>query len=277
MPTMPFPYVIGFSNHKGGVAKTTSCANIAYGLSAFHDFKVLCIDMDPQGHLTQSMGISPEAAKGTTKDILDQKSLRAALPQQVADNLWVIPATLDLSIAELGYIGRPDWQYLLKKAISRVKEEYDIILLDCPPTLSLLTTNALTAANYLIIPVQCEGFAMGGLAQLLQTVDLIRESTNEKLEILGVLPTRFDARKRVNREVLDLLPTVGDHRFAGLVMDPIPDNIALAEAGPLGQSIYAYRKDSLGAKAYAVACNWVVHRLARNYAATAILEVQGAN
>ena len=252
---MQKPAIIGFSNHKGGVAKTTSCASMAYGISAFFGLRVLCVDMDPQGHLTKSLGVSIPI--DTTKEFLEGKNV---LPHPVAERLHIIPSTLDLAVAELGYIGRPDWQFLLQNAL-RKHTEYDIVLLDCPPTLSILTTNVLTASKWLIVPILCEGFAIEGLAQILQTIRLVKNSVNPTLEILGVLPTRYDARKRVNREVVELLPTLQGGYFAGKVMDPIPDNVSITEAGPMGKSIYEYRGDSQGARAYSKACGWVVGHL----------------
>lgn len=241
--------IIAVANQKGGVGKTTTSINLAAGL-AYLGEKVLLIDLDPQGNASQGVGASKVDIKHSTYDLilsdLEVEDVRLQLNTPPMD---LIPATIDLAGADLEMVefkmGR---ERLLKNKLMKVKDQYDYILIDCPPSLGLLNTNALTAADSVIIPVQCEYYALEGLTQLLSTIRLVQKLFNPDLKIEGVVLTMFDVRTRLSVEVQQEVRRYFKER---VYKSNIPRNIKLSEAPSRGNSIFEYDLKSEGAKAYA--------------------------
>ncbi|MEM6378576.1 MAG: ParA family protein [Bacteroidota bacterium] len=234
--------VISLLNHKGGVGKTTSAINIGAGLVELGK-RVLLIDLDPQANLTLAMGI-PRQPTTIYEAMRGEADL---IPFSVKNRLDVVASTLDLSGAEMELINEAGREYILRELLDPIREKYDYILIDCPPSLALLTLNALTSSDLVYIPLQTEFLAMQGLARIKQIVQKVRLRLNKKLEVGGVIATMFDARKVLNRDVIDTIYKY----FGDLVFDTkIRDNIALAEAPAQRKDIFAYSPKSPGAQDY---------------------------
>ena len=248
--------IIAISNQKGGVGKTTTSLNLAAGLGYLNN-KVLLVDLDPQGNATQGIGASVGEDKLSVYNLLMEdytvKDIRKTLTSPPID---IVPANISLAGADLQMVrfevGKEE---LLKKKLDQVKDEYDFIIIDCPPSLSLLNTNALTAADSVIIPVQCEYYALEGVTQLLLTIRLVQQLFNKDLLIEGVLLTMYDARTRLSVEVQQ---EVRQHFKDRVYKTYIPRNIKLGEATSRGQSIFEYDVRCEGAKAYASLAKEVV-------------------
>lgn len=239
--------VIAICNQKGGVGKTTTTINLATYL-AIAGKKILLIDIDPQGNATSGLGINKHGIISSVYDLVveevDPKSitLKTSIP-----NLSLIPSTLSLTGAEVELVGIMGREYRLKKAISSITADYDYILIDCPPSLGLLTVNALASADSVLIPIQCEYYALEGLSQLVNTVKLVKENINASLEIEGVLLTMADYRTNLTNEVIKEVKEF----FKGKVYETvIPRNIRLTEAPGFGKPIAMYDKNSIGAQKY---------------------------
>jgi len=239
--------VIAICNQKGGVGKTTTAINLAtyLGLSGK---KILLIDIDPQGNATSGLGINKHDIKQSVYDLLIDEINPAGITIKTSiDNLFIIPSTLSLTGAEVELVGIMGREYRLKKAISPILSEYDFILIDCPPSLGLLTVNALAAAGSVLIPIQCEYYALEGLSQLANTINLVKENINSTLEIEGVLLTMADFRTNLTNEVINEVRNF----FKGKVYQTvIPRNIKLTEAPGFGKPIAFYDKASIGAQKY---------------------------
>lgn len=234
--------IISLLNHKGGVGKTTSTINIGAALVELGK-KVLLVDLDPQANLTLSLGIPRQ--KFTIYEAIRGES--ELVPFQVRENFDVITSTLDLSGAEMELINEAGREYILRELFVPMMEEYDYIIIDCPPSLGLLTLNALTSSKYVMIPLQTEFLALQGLAKIRQIIDKVKFRLNKDLEIGGVLPTMYDARKVLNRDVVE---TIIKH-FGELVFKTyIRDNVALAEAPAQRKDIFSYSPKSIGADDY---------------------------
>jgi chromosome partitioning protein len=243
---------IACANQKGGVGKTTTVVNLGSYLALFGE-RVLIIDFDPQGNATSGLGFDRNSIERSIYDaIVDGVSLRELTLPGPVDELDVVPSTIALAGAEVELAPIEGRERRLSRLLAEVEAEYDYILIDCPPSLGLLTVNALTAADSDLIPLQCEYYALEGLTQLLATLDLIRDHLNPELDIKGVVLTMFDARTKLSTEVAnEVRRHLGDHVFKTV----IPRNVRLSEAPSHGQPISRYAPDSTGALAYAALTN----------------------
>ncbi len=244
--------VIALSNHKGGVGKTTSTVNIGAGL-ANKGKRVLVIDMDPQANLSQCFGIQdPEFT--VYGSLVGEHDLK---PYELRDTLHVVPSTLDLAGAEVELASKIARETILKKLVDKVRPQYDYVLLDCAPSLGLITINAFAAADEIYIPLQAQFLALHGLDKLFEIVDLVRENINPNLHISGVFTTQFDGRKVLNRDIADLV----QENFKGKVFKTmIRDNVTLAEAPSHWQDIFAYSPKSYGAADYGALVDEILER-----------------
>lgn len=239
--------VVAVTNQKGGVGKSTSAINLAAGL-ALRGKRVLLIDTDPQGNATSGLGLDKRALGQCVYNvIIEGVDPRKVLRPTDVEGLAILPATLQLAGAEIELVGAFSRETKLKRALSSVTGSYDYLVIDCPPSLGLLTVNALTAADALIIPLQCEYYALEGLSQLIHTVDLIKSSLNPPLVIDGVLLTMHDPRTNLSQQIIEEVRTY----FPGRVFESIiPRNVKLSEAPSHGKPIFTYDGRSRGARAY---------------------------
>lgn len=239
--------IIAVANQKGGVGKTTTAVNLSASLGALEK-KVLVIDADPQANATSGFGLShDDAVKGTYELIEGAQSAVALIQKTNTANVSIVPSQLDLVAVELEIIDQPKREFFLSKALESVRDEYDYIIIDCAPSLGLITLNALTAADGVLVPIQCEYYALEGLGKLLNTIKKVQEIHNEGLIIEGLLLTMFDSRLRLSNQVADEVKV----HFEGLVFDTIIHrNIKLSEAPSHGESIIAYDASSKGAENY---------------------------
>lgn len=239
--------IIAFANQKGGVGKTTSCINIAASLSAAKQ-KILLIDLDPQGNATMGSGVDKSALRYTLNEVLlEQVDITKAIIPQTVGGYDLLAANANLTTAEVGLINKIGRELKLKQALDQVADRYNFILLDCPPSLNMLTLNALVAANSIIIPMQCEYYALEGLSALVNTIDQIKHSINKKLMIEGIVLTMFDPRNRLSSDVEEQLH---DHFPDKIYRTVVPRNVRLAEAPSHGLPVMLYDKSSRGARAY---------------------------
>lgn len=236
--------VLAFANQKGGVAKTTTTLNLGVAFQEL-GLRVLAVDMDPQGNLTMSLGLNPDSVRPSMFDVLvNGVSIEDALFHQELD---VVGSSIDLAAAEIALSSQIGRERALSKALLRVRDNYDYILIDTPPSLGLLTINALTASDAVIVPVQCEYLSLRGLAQLERTLELVRENLNPKLHIAGIVPTMYDGRTVHGREAVEVLrSSFGDLVFKNMVAK----TIKFAEAPVKGQSVLKYAPDSQAAESY---------------------------
>lgn len=239
--------IIAIANQKGGVGKTTTSVNLAASLGALEK-KILLIDADPQANATSGLGIDVESVEAGTYQILEHsvKPQDAAL-ECTAPNVMVIPAHIDLVAIEIELVDKENREYMLKQALAPIKDDYDYIIIDCAPSLGLLTLNALTAADSVVIPIQCEYFALEGLGKLLNTIKSVQKIHNPNLDIEGLLLTMYDSRLRLSNQVVD---EVQKH-FNDMVFETvIQRNVKLSEAPSFGESIINYDAASKGASNY---------------------------
>ena len=244
---LELPRIIAIANQKGGVGKTTTAVNLGAAL-AESGLRVLVVDLDPQGNASTGLGINPRDVNSSIYDVLmhDTPALDAVEPTSLK-NLFVIPATLDLAGAEIELVPAFSRELKLKRALEVVRTEYDVVLIDCPPSLGLLTVNGLAAADDVIVPIQCEYYALEGLGQLLRNVALVRSSLNASLDVRGIILTMYDARTRLAEQVED---EVREHFGDKVYKTVVPRTVRLAEAPSFGQPVIVFDPTSRGASAY---------------------------
>ncbi len=237
---------IAVANQKGGVAKTTTVASVGMALGEL-GHRVLMVDLDPQACLTFSLGVDPEGLELSLHDVFRERVSAALALRSVGEGVDLLPSTIDLTGSEVALHDKPGREYVLRKALTGFTGDYDFVLIDCSPSLGVLTVNALTAADEVLIPLQCETLSHRGVGQLLDTIDDVRRLTNPDLVVLGVLPTLFDGRTTHARDVLADVSA----RFGVTVLEPpISRSIRFAEAPASGQSILRTASTSPGAQAY---------------------------
>ena len=249
--------IIAIANQKGGVGKTTTAINLSACL-AEAEKRVLTIDMDPQGNTTSGLGIDKNNCENTIYQlILGECSFDEALIHTEFEYLDLIPSNVNLAGAEIELINMDDKEYILRKITEKLRRKYDYIIMDCPPSLNMLTINALTAATSVLVPIQCEYYALEGLSQLIHTIDLVKDRLNKKLVMEGVVFTMYDARTNLSLQVVE---NVKDNLEQNIYKTIIPRNVRLAEAPSYGQPINLYDSRSAGAEAYRLLAEEVINR-----------------
>lgn len=250
--------IISFANQKGGVGKTTSCVNIAASLGIL-GHKVLIIDLDPQGNTTSGVGVAKKGLKATTKDLLtDTMPVSEIIRETAYENLWVIPTNTALAGAEFELFDFDESEYRIKKALESVKNDFDYILIDCPPSLGMLTINAFAASDGVVVPMQCEFYALEGLSQLMVTINRIKRMYNPDLAITGILITMYNGRLLLSMQVISELQ---QHFEDKLFETKISRNVKLTEAPGFGKPAYYHDKSSKGAKEYIEVAKELVTRI----------------
>ena len=245
------------ANQKGGVGKTTTSINLSSCIAA-KGKKVLVVDIDPQGNTTSGYGIEKNDLDNTIYELmLGDCSIEDCIIKDVIENISILPSNVNLAAAEIELIGVDKKEYILKNEIDWVKDRYDYIIIDCPPSLSLLTVNAMTTADSVLVPIQCEYYALEGLSQLIHTVNLVKERLNPNLEMEGVVFTMYDSRTNLSAQVVE---NVKSHLNQKVYRTVIPRNIRLAEAPSYGQPINIYDPKSAGAESYLALAEEVIDR-----------------
>ena len=239
--------IIAIANQKGGVGKTTTSINLSACIAA-KGKKVLVIDIDPQGNTTSGYGIEKNELENTIYElILGDCSIEDCILKEVFPNISILPSNVNLAAAEIELIGVEKKEYILKNEVDWVKDRFDFIIIDCPPSLSLLTVNAMTTADSVLVPIQCEYYALEGLSQLIHTINLVKERLNPDLDMDGVVFTMYDSRTNLSAQVIE---NVKNHLSQKVYSTLIPRNIRLAEAPSYGKPINMYDAKSAGSESY---------------------------
>ena len=252
--------IIAIANQKGGVGKTTTAINLASCLAEAGK-KVLTIDLDPQGNMTSGLGVNKNELENTVYELmLDECSIKESMVDTVVNGMKIIPSNVNLAGAEIELLGIEDKEYILKNAVDYVRDDYDFIIIDCPPSLNTLTINSMTTADSVLVPIQCEYYALEGLSQLIYTINLVKDRLNPKLTINGVVFTMYDGRTNLSMQVIE---NVRNNLNQTIYDTIIPRGVRLAEAPSHGLPITQYDNRSTGAKAYMALAKEVIERSAK--------------
>lgn len=250
--------IIAVANQKGGVGKTTTTINLSACL-AEKNKKVLTIDIDPQGNTTRGLGVDKSKLENTTYELLlGTVTMENSILENIYENLSLVPSDVELAGAEVELITFEDNSFILKRHLENIRDDYDYIIIDCPPSLSILTVNALSAADTVLVPMQCEFFALEGLSQLMYTIDLIKKRLNSELEIEGIVFTMYDARTNLSLQVVEEVKK--ELRRTNIYQTIIPRNVRLGEAPSYGLPINKYDPKSKGADSYMRLADEVINR-----------------
>ena len=249
--------IIAIANQKGGVGKTTTAINLSACLAESGQ-RVLAIDLDPQGNMTSGLGVDKNELENTVYELmLDECSIKESMTNTVMDNLKLIPSNVNLAGAEIELLGINEKEYILKNAVDYIRDDFDYIIIDCPPSLNMLTINAMTTATSILVPIQCEYYALEGLSQLIHTIDLVQERLNPDLLMEGVVFTMYDGRTNLSVQVVD---NVKNNLNTTVYNTIIPRNIRLAEAPSHGVPINMYDTKSAGTESYRMVAKEIMER-----------------
>ena len=249
--------IIAIANQKGGVGKTTTSINLAASIAEMGK-RVLAIDLDPQGNMTSGLGVDKNEVENTVYELmLDECSINESIQDTVVKGLRLIPSNVNLAGAEIELLGINDKEYILKTAVDYIRDDYDFIVIDCPPSLNMLTVNAMTTADTVLVPIQCEYYALEGLSQLIHTINLVQERLNPNLQMVGVVFTMYDVRTKLSNQVVE---NVKENLDTKIYETMIPRNIRLAEAPSYGIPINMYDSKSAGAESYRKLAKEIVGR-----------------